>query len=168
MTTFLKVKNRAVSSLASGISDSDLSLTVATGEGAKFPSTYPFHITIDDEILSCTNRTTDTLTVTRAQESTSAAAHSAGATVSLNITAGVIEALQDNIRDADEDTQIQVEESADEDKIHMDVGGVEALLLSDVGIQTLAKQPRASAPEPLSEDCFFRIYGALSNRAWSK
>lgn len=92
-TTFLEVKNRAYSHLASGISDSDLSLTVTTGEGAKFPSSYPFHITIEDEILSCTNRSGDTLTVTRAQEGTSAAAHSSGKLVALNITAKYIDDL---------------------------------------------------------------------------
>ncbi len=92
----LQVKNRAVSALASGISDSDLSLTVTTGEGAKFPQPgNGFHITIEDEILKCTARSTDTLTVTRAQEGTSAAAHSSGAMVSLNITAQVITELQD-------------------------------------------------------------------------
>jgi len=92
--SFLKVKNRAISSLASGISDSDLSLTVATGEGALFPSTYPFHITIEDEILECTNRSTDVLTVTREAEGTDAAAHTAGKAVKLQITAGVIENVQ--------------------------------------------------------------------------
>ena len=91
---FLKVKNRAVSTLASGISDSDLSLTVATGEGALFPSTYPFHITIEDEILECTNRSTDVLTVTREAEGTTAAAHTAGKAVKLQITAGVIEQIE--------------------------------------------------------------------------
>jgi hypothetical protein len=44
------------------------------------------------------------------------------------------------IQDADGDTQIQTEESADEDKIHMDVKGVEALLLDGAGVLTLAKQ----------------------------
>lgn len=96
MTEFLKTKNQAVSTLASGISDTDTSLTVATGEGSKFPSSYPFHITIDDEILSCTNRVTDVLTVTRAAESTAAAAHDAGAVVSLNITAEIVQQLQDH------------------------------------------------------------------------
>ncbi len=84
---FLKVKNRAFSTLASGISDSDLSLTVATGEGALFPSTYPFHITIEDEILECTTRSTDVLTVTREAEGTTAAAHAEGKAVELRITA---------------------------------------------------------------------------------
>lgn len=96
MTTFLNVKNRATSTLASGIDDAVTSLAVAAGEGAKFPSTYPFHITIEDEVLSCTDRSTDTLTVTRAVEDTSAAAHEAGKTVSLNITAEIVQQLQDH------------------------------------------------------------------------
>jgi len=50
----------------------------------------------------------------------------------------------DEIHDADNDTKIQVEESSDEDKIRMDVAGVEAFLLSDVGILTLAKQSGVS------------------------
>jgi len=97
MTAFLQVKNRAISTLASGISDTDTSLTVTPGEGAKFPQPgNGFNITIDDEILKCTGRSTDTLTVTRAQEGTTAAAHSAGAAVSLNITAAVVQQLQDH------------------------------------------------------------------------
>ena len=42
--------------------------------------------------------------------------------------------------DADADTKVDVEESADEDKIRMDVKGIEAFLLSDAGRLTLAKQ----------------------------
>lgn len=86
-TTFLVPKNNASSKLAADIAIGDLSLAVLTGEGARFPSTYPYHITIADEIMSVTNRSSDTLTVTRAQESTSAAAHNKGAPVRLNITA---------------------------------------------------------------------------------
>jgi len=44
------------------------------------------------------------------------------------------------IQDADGDTSWDVEQSADEDKIHGKVKGVEAFLLSDKGILTLAKQ----------------------------
>jgi len=94
--SFLNVKNNASSKLAAAIDDDDLSLTVATGEGARFPSSN-FHITIDDEILLCTSRTNDVLTVTRAQESTAAAAHSLGANVRLNITAAIIEELQTSV-----------------------------------------------------------------------
>lgn len=93
MTTFLVPKNNAYSTLASGIDDNDLALTVATGEGARFPTTFPFHITIDSEILSCTDRTADVLTVTRGAESTTPAAHLTAATVRLNITAEAISEL---------------------------------------------------------------------------
>jgi len=86
-TEFLVVKNRAYSTLLTAIDDDDVSVVVAAGEGARFPSTYPFDITIEDEIMRCTNRATDTLTVTRAQQSTTAVAHSVGVQVSLNITA---------------------------------------------------------------------------------
>lgn len=87
MTTFLVAKNRAYSKLAAAIDADDTEITVKAGEGANFPSTYPFHITIDDEIMSCVNRSTDTLTVTRAQQSTSAAAHANKSYLALNITA---------------------------------------------------------------------------------
>jgi len=94
-TNFLKVKNNALSSLASGITSSATSLSVIAGEGSRFPSEYPFHVSIDDEILECSSRSTDTLTVSRKAESTSAAAHSAGAPVALTISAQVITDLQD-------------------------------------------------------------------------
>jgi len=86
-TTFLTIKNRAYSKLAAAITDVITTITVTAGEGARFPSTYPFHITIDDEIMSCTNRSTDTLTVTRAQQNTTGAAHANKSYVALNITA---------------------------------------------------------------------------------
>jgi hypothetical protein len=47
--------------------------------------------------------------------------------------------------DADNDTKIQVEKTADEDKIHMDVKGVEAFLLDAAGVLTLAKQSNVRA-----------------------
>ena len=95
MTTFLKIKNNAASTLAAGINNSVTSLAVASGDGALFPSTYPFHITIGNEILSCTNRSTDTLTVVRAQQGTSAAAHSTGDAVELRITAKHLDDITD-------------------------------------------------------------------------
>jgi len=49
------------------------------------------------------------------------------------------------IQDADGDTYLWVEKTADEDKIHGVVKDVEALLLDDVGILTLAKQSAARA-----------------------
>ena len=97
MTTWLKTKNNASSALNSAITAGALSLTVLAGEGARFPSTFPFRITIEDEILEVTNRVGDVLTVTRAAESTIAASHPSNAAVRLNITAAVIQQIQDAI-----------------------------------------------------------------------
>lgn len=94
---FLKTANRAESTLDGGIGDADLSLDVAVGEGALFPAAGDFHITIEDEILVCTARAGDTLTVTRAAEGTIAAAHIDGKAVELRITKGVIDAIEAEI-----------------------------------------------------------------------
>jgi len=94
---YLKVKNRAISTLASGVSDVETSWTVATGEGSKFPTTGDFHLTCEDEIVKCTARSSDVLTVTRAQESTANVAHVAGKAVELRITAGVVENVETEI-----------------------------------------------------------------------
>ena len=159
---FLKVKNRAISSLAAGVSDTDTSWTVASGEGAKFPSSGDFHLTCEDEIVKCTARSGDVLTVTRAQEGTSAAAHAAGKSVELRVTAGVIENIQNEfhkLRDADGDTKVDVEESSDEDKVRMDVGGTEVFLLDNTGILDLVKQSGAGAYSSVAQ--------SIPNQTWT-
>ena len=91
----VKFANNAVSTLASGINDSVTSITVASGDGALFPSltgSEYFFVTLIDasnnlEIAKCTARSSDVLTVTRAQESTSARAFSTGDRIELRITA---------------------------------------------------------------------------------
>ena len=59
-----------VSTLASGISIGAVSLTVATGEGARFPATGPFTVRLEDttdpdsfEHVDCSSRTGDVLTI---------------------------------------------------------------------------------------------------------
>jgi hypothetical protein len=95
--TWHKVKNNAASELASAITSAANSLNLKTGEGSRFPAGFPYRITIDDEIMEVTARTDDILTVTRAQEGTSAASHNGGSAVRLNITAALIEELQAEI-----------------------------------------------------------------------
>lgn len=68
------VTNNAAGTLASGISDSDVTLTLTTGQGDKFPdivgSDY-YYLTIVDtggttrEIVKCTAKTGDTFTIVR-------------------------------------------------------------------------------------------------------
>jgi hypothetical protein len=63
--------NNAESTLASGVAVGATSLTVAAGHGVRFPSTGDFSIRLQDasdatiyELVTCTARSTDTLTIT--------------------------------------------------------------------------------------------------------
>lgn len=93
--------NNAYSSLASNASNSTTTLTLTTGTGARFPSPTGGNyflltlIGLDSnanesswEIVKVTARSTDTLTVVRAQESTTAVAWSTGTRVESRATAG--------------------------------------------------------------------------------
>lgn len=94
----IKFANGGYATLASSITNSDTSITLTTGQGARFPSLSGgdyFYATLIDtsnnlEIVKCTARSTDVLTVTRAQESTTARAYSAGDRIELRITAAGI------------------------------------------------------------------------------
>jgi hypothetical protein len=89
--------NNASTILASSITNSATSLTVASGQGSKFPnptgSDY-FLCTLQGasgtpiEIVKVTSRSTDTFTIVRAQEGTTASAFNANDIVELRITAG--------------------------------------------------------------------------------
>jgi hypothetical protein len=63
------------------------------------------------------------------------------------ITSGILSPARvgPKIQDADADTSWDVEQSADEDKVHGKVKGVEAFLLDDAGVLTLAKQSACRA-----------------------
>jgi len=85
--------NNASATLASSITNIATSLTVATGKGALFPSISGgdyFYVTLTDasgniEIVKVTAVSTDTFTVTRAQDGTTARAWSTGDTVELRV-----------------------------------------------------------------------------------
>src|SRR5262245_13182246 len=96
------VGNFATSTLASpGIGPSDTSLTVATGQGSRFPavdSTHPSGVilSIDSELILAGTHTAGSDTfgnLTRGYESTAAASHSTGATVIHGPTAGMVKHL---------------------------------------------------------------------------
>lgn len=97
----LKLKNDAVSRLASNISSSDTSITLTPGTGVLFPTLssgdyFPATLIKADgsrEIVKVTGRSTDTLTVVRSQEGTAAQAFSANDKIELRLTAGIVEAI---------------------------------------------------------------------------
>lgn len=103
MATFL-FANNAQSTLAAPISPSATSITLASGTGALFPNPsagQQFALTLNDaatgllyEIVYCTARTGDVLTVARAQEGTTALTWATGDSVDNGPTAGQMAAMQ--------------------------------------------------------------------------
>lgn len=96
-----KYKNNAWATLASGITDADTSIPLTSGHGARFPSLSAgeyFYATLINsslelEIVKVTARSTDTLTVVRAQDNTTARAYSAGDRLELRWCSAYIDAL---------------------------------------------------------------------------
>lgn len=106
--TFLLKKNNSKSTLNGSITNVATSIVVASG--AAFPATGNFICTIWDkttypdpsddpnmEIVKVTARSTNTLTVVRAQESTSGVAHASGVNIELLFTIGQIQELETRI-----------------------------------------------------------------------
>lgn len=91
--------NNARSTLLSALTNVATSLSVASGQGALFPAitTDYFYVTLTNaaetayEIVKVTARTTDTFTITRAQDGTTAQAWSAGDKVELRMTKAMLD-----------------------------------------------------------------------------
>lgn len=107
----LQFTNDARTTLASGISDVDVNLTVATGDGTKFPivsTPDTFYITLENAITGVyevclvtehTSGTPDTFTITRAQDNTTAVAWVTGDLVELRICAAILDSFEGHDHD---------------------------------------------------------------------
>jgi hypothetical protein len=99
----IKFANNASAPLASAISSSSTAIILTAGRGAAFPTLGAddyFYATLINpsnqlEIVKCTARTGDTLTVVRGQDGTAARAYSAGDKLELRITAAGMDAKLD-------------------------------------------------------------------------
>lgn len=95
----IKLKNNAFSTLASSITASNTGIVVAAGEGARFPTLTSgdyFYATLEStggttEIVKVTARSSDTMTIVRAQENTSAQSFLTGSRIELRVTVGNVE-----------------------------------------------------------------------------
>lgn len=104
---FLKRKNNAKSRITNDpLAAGGTSVTVITGDGSLFPSSGNFRATIWDvdtyadpgddpnmEIVEVTARSSDTLTISRAKEGTTAVEHATNSMIALLITAAVVDQL---------------------------------------------------------------------------
>ena len=113
MADIFKWTNDAKTTLDGAHNNTTLTINVATGDGALFPSPVAgeaFAITIKKtdgtaEICYCTSRTSDALTVTRGQETSLGAAvaqtYVGGETIGLRVTAGsLVELIQNSLLSA--------------------------------------------------------------------
>ncbi len=97
--------NFAFSQLSVGINASATTIVVELGHGARFPAPTAgdyFYVTLENaslarEIVKVTARTSDTLTVVRAQDGTTALSWLAGDTVALRLNAAAISTVVNNV-----------------------------------------------------------------------
>ena len=101
MALNVQFKNNASGTLSAPISNVDVSIVLTAGHGARFPSlagSQYFYATLKDgsnnlEVVKVTARSTDTLTVVRAQEGTSGTAYTTNDVLELRPTAAGLEAI---------------------------------------------------------------------------
>lgn len=97
--------NFAFSQLSVGINASATTIVVELGHGARFPAPTAgdyFYVTLENaslarEIVKVTARTSDTLTVVRAQDGTTALSWLAGDTVALRLNAAALSTVVNNV-----------------------------------------------------------------------
>lgn len=81
-----QIKNFGTTILNGGVDNSTTTIVVV--DGSVFPATGNFRVVVDSEIMLCTSRTGNTLTVTRGAESSTAASHLDAAPIAHILTAG--------------------------------------------------------------------------------
>ena len=95
-------KNNVTATLAAGITDTDTTIVVSSGQGARFPALTTgqyFYATLYDtsnniEIVKVTARTTDTLTVVRGYDGSTAHSYSTGDNIERRLVAAALTEMQ--------------------------------------------------------------------------
>ena len=145
----LQVANNAYGELNADINTSVTTIVLKSGNGARFPSltgSQYFYATLIDtsnnlEIVKATARSSDTLTVVRAQDGTSARSFSANDRIELRPVAAFFDTYQQKessvdmngtelILDADGDTSITADT---DDQIDIKIGGSDKISLTSSG-----------------------------------
>lgn len=103
--------NNSETTITQSISATDTTIQIATGSGSEFPNPGAgdhFYVTLigDDgtggevlEVIRCTSRATDTLTVVRGLDDTTASAFNAGDKLELRVTKILMDDIQEDAAD---------------------------------------------------------------------
>lgn len=150
----IRITNNATARLSAAIGATDTFIYLTPGAGDKFPlltSTGDwFPVTIVNsagelEIVKCTARNDDRLTVVRAQEETTARAFAAGNIIELRLTAGALSVMRDELNakidEAASDIMDEVQAATD-----ADLGTFRTEMLASMG----ALLPPGAGPIPWS------------------
>lgn len=86
-----------IGTLGSAYTSGGGTLALSSGHGDRFPSSGDFWVRVDDEVFKCTSRTGDTLTVTGAQDGTSASNHSSGSVVRWVLSKGALDQFRGDL-----------------------------------------------------------------------
>jgi hypothetical protein len=159
--------NNATATLASGISSSATAIALSAGQGALFPNPTAgqyFYATLVNpanqiEIVKCTARASDTLTVVRGQEGTTARAYLAGEKFEQRVTAAGLNDLQ-GVVDG-EVTTAKLADGAVTTVKHADASVSTAKLID--GAVTAAKMGAGAAVGNLG---FTPVKGSSINQIW--
>lgn len=89
VTTFKQVRNNVAGILAASIGIADTTIILGIAQGLSFPSTFPFYVSVDYEVMTVSNKVGDTLIVSRGRDGTSANIHSLGSIVEMRDNAGL-------------------------------------------------------------------------------
>lgn len=95
MVRYERLQDDRESTLSTGITAAATSITVT--DGSVFPSTGDFRIKIDSEVLLVTARATNTLTVVRGVDDSTAATHSGGSTARVIMSREQLEKVRNDL-----------------------------------------------------------------------
>lgn len=93
LTAFSTIKNNVASLLNSSMDASQGNLQLVNGAGTLFPAA-PFYVSVEFEVMRCTAKAGDTLTVSRGQDGTTAVAHAASSIVEMRGNAALWSEVQ--------------------------------------------------------------------------
>jgi len=99
-TTFSNIANNVVSQLAAACAATDTSVALLSGTAASFPPA-PFYVSCEYEVMWCTSKVGDSLSVQRGRDGTTASAHPSGAIVQIRNNAGLFLDAYQAIHDLD-------------------------------------------------------------------
>ncbi len=133
MTWSMKAANFSHSHLADAMNVNDTAVKLL--DSSAFPTTFPFNIVIEDEVMVCVahKTTNNTFIVLRGAESTTAAIHDVGTEVAQQITAGYMADLYRRTIDAevDSDTEKKVTHYSSKGVVYE--SGLGGLLVTEKG-----------------------------------